>query len=352
MGVTIEDIARKLNVSASTVSRSLRQDPSINSQTRARVYSMAMKMGYQGRSRRGVRKSDQKAAKIGVLLSAESLEAAKESSATLGYLHGITAEADAARAMVTMHAVKAKDRGRMDQDPELVPLMVRERHCDAIITQGPQVASDLALIGRRLPVISLGRTYPDLQTDAVLHDNIGGIRQLVGRLVKLGHRRLAWVHTGYEDLLYQARLAGFLEGCVSHGLNLEDQRLLRQGIFSSHPPFHLLEEGKARLLKEIKQGVTAFVCVNDREVAQPVVECLEQAGIDVPGQVSVTGFDAHQHPTSGGKIITSIDPDFVEMGRLALRLAVQRAQQPWSRLVRIAPIGRFVEGDTIGPAPR
>ena len=52
MAVTIQDIADELNISVSTVSRSLRNDRVINPQTRARIQAAAMDMGYQGRIRR------------------------------------------------------------------------------------------------------------------------------------------------------------------------------------------------------------------------------------------------------------------------------------------------------------
>lgn len=350
MSVTLDDIAKELHVSASTVSRSLRQDPLIHPQTRARVNDMAIKMGYQGKSRRNAQ-NDTQTKTIGVLLCADSLAETQISLNTVGYLHGIMAEADSNGAIVCLHAVKESDRGHMDENPKLMPKMVSEHRADVIIAQGPQVESDLQLVRQKLPVVCLGRSYPGFESDAVSQDNNGGIRKLVSHLVSLGHRQLAWIGANYKDLLFDARRAGFMEGCYCNGLRQEQQIMLDDlSMYNQKGDTVILaEKGRQKIIEAARNGITGFVCANDRNAAIAVVDTLEAQGFAVPDDVSVTGFDGAEERPTNGKRITSIDPDFMEMGRISVRLALQRLERPSSREVFVAPLGRFIQGQTTSP---
>jgi LacI family transcriptional regulator len=335
MGPTIQDIAEKLGVSMSTVSRSLRQDRLIHPKTRARVIELAMEMGYQGRTRRRPISSKERPT-VGVLLASRSLQAARNSPVIARYIEGLTSEADANSIVLSLHTINYGEPGR-PTGPTAMPSIIRDHLCNVAILQGEHEQSDVAEIATNMPLVSINWVYPNMNIDSIGCDDVGGIRQIVHKLTDFGHRKMAWVSDGRSSNFYEAREAGFVHGCVQRGLNLEHLRFLRAPGSTQ----------ASVILDCIRQGITAFVCGNDW-IAVQVAAALEGAGLRVPQDASVSGFDALECQT--GRPITSINPQFVEMGRAALRIALLRLQQPAAPAMKVRLQSKFVEGGSIGPA--
>lgn len=95
--------------------------------------------------------------------------------------------------------------------------------------------------------------------------------------------------------------------------------------------------------------MTGFVCGSDG-IAARIIQVLENAGRRVPDEVNVVGFDAWLEPTNVGHI-TSIDPNFVEIGKSAARLALQRMAHPMDGTRIVSVPGNIVVGDTTAVPP-
>lgn len=339
MDVTIHDIAAKLDISPSTVSRSLRQSSRVNPRTRAQVAAVAAQLGYQGLSRR--RKSSEAGkAHIGLLLRSEE---SQSSPNAMRILHGMTAEADRANVLFTVHSWQATDT---DEPHDVVlPAAIRENGCDAIVLEGRHDPEIVRLISAFCSVISVSWIYPSIELDAVTSDNRTGTCLLVDHLAELGHRRLAWVSEAYQASWNSERQAAFIQQSLFHQIPLADL------CFFNHDLFLTRDEIKIDpLLDAVARGVTAFVCVNDR-VAEMVISALESRGVKVPEQVSVTGYDA-MFSADRKHVVTTIDPQFVELGRAALEIAARRVHNPCAARLHVAVNCRFVAGDTTGPVAR
>ncbi len=256
-------------------------------------------------------------------------------------LQGMTAATDDVDARLTVHTVRAHDLD--EQTPARLPKSLRGSACDAAVLEGrhdPAMVRDLA---RRVPLVSCAFLYDPVAHDAVLADNLEGVRMVVDHLMPLGHRRLAWVGEHHDATFSEQRRAGFIEGCLRHGLLPPREDLMGRSIF------HGRDDIDGRVLREaVQRGVTAFVCVNDR-VAGLVIRSLEEAGLSVPADASVTGFDAMHIADLQARRITSIDPQFVEMGRACIDLVMRRLRQPASRPLRVSVSGELVIGNSSGP---
>ena len=332
--VTIQDIGKKLNISASTVSRALRQDPLIHPQTRAQVNALAMTMGYQGRSRRGP-KLGKKTASIAVFFSVTSFAQVRNGIITTAYLEGLTAEAEAMGASLGIYTAG-------NNAAKELPSGLQSAKYDAVIIIGRHEQEMVEALTKRASVISLVRHYPNVNIDRVCTDDIQGMAMVVSHLADLGHRKLAWIGTGGPETIrgshQQTREAGFLLGLINAGLPIADQVIFEDTFFQEDE----VAEPKA-LLRKIEEGVTAIVCATDY-LAELVLHKLEALGIDVPGDVSVTGFDGALRDVNGASVVTSINPHFVEMGRSAIRLAVWRLEQPFATPVTLTMSGTLIEG--------
>ncbi len=341
MGTTIRDIADKLSLSPSTVSRSLQQDDRIHPQTRARVAELAARMGYQGRARRsgGPGKTDTQAdvLRLAILLRSQDSHGGPNA---MRFLHGMTAEADRLGATISLHALRSRD---VDDDPAPhdLPPVVQSGECDAAMLEGQHDPRAVNVIAQHVPVISCEWQYADIAHDVVQADDVAGVAMLVDHLHEAGHRQVAWLgermRCGYSD----QRQAGYIEGCLRHDISIDPRLFIGpEGYDDNRRPT------TDALMAAVRLGATAFVCVNDYR-AQMVIDTLTEAGLSVPNDISVTGFDGVEPTNPAQRRITSIDPNFVEMGRLAVNLAHRRKSQPAAGHIRVSTQPRVVDGQTI-----
>jgi DNA-binding LacI/PurR family transcriptional regulator len=195
MPVTIQDIADHLKISTATVSRSLRNDPLIHPETRARVSHAAAAVGYQGRSRRGRSLQDsatdgaateKKQRPVIAVVCASDLMGTRRHHNIVRLLQGITAECDALRAINSLHVLQQPG---VDGATGL-PDGVRDYAYDAAIVIGPLAEPHVAWMSARCPVVTISRRYDGCHADAVVQDNMVAFSSLVKHLVQLGHPRL------------------------------------------------------------------------------------------------------------------------------------------------------------------
>lgn len=339
MKVTLDTIAAIAGVSAATVSRSLQQSRLIHPATRAHVLDVAMRLGYQGRSRRGTG-SKRPTSTLGVLLPFRSIKSGHID--TMHCLQGITSEADATDILLNLEEVRSQARGHMGSR-KFLPKMVRDRLVDAVILMEPHTASDVLELSRLVPIVSIQYEYEGAMTDMVECTNARGVKRLFDHLTALGHRRISWVRASFKASFFRDREAGFIQGCLDHDLPFDRSLLLQTPCPDENP-----EELRQQLTQALKKGTTAFLCASDL-AAEQVGRELVLMGVKIPAQVSVAGFDATEVKIDG-KPLTSFDPLFIEIGRAAVRVAIQRIAEPSSPPIIQMRCGKIFEGETVGEA--
>lgn len=360
MTVTIQQLADKLQVSASTVSRSLRNDPLIHPSTRARINQAAVAAGYQGRSRRGRPRASEslslaqpgqrpaaggRRATIAVLMGAADMSDAQRRSNFIHMLEGITAECDRLGVLNSLHKIGEVDRPGGDSHTPLPPI-ITERICSGAVILGPARPDDVRTISETSPVVSISRTYPDASADAVVADNVKGTAGMVSRLADLGHRKMAFVTNDKRSSFDDERFVGFMSASIALDLDISEVRRLPLGALANPESTDALAELVRR------EGVTALVGANDF-IAVRLIDALDRLGIRVGAQVSVTGFDNDENAEylfrSSGRTLTTVDPNFVEMGRCAVRMVTQRLEYSAVPPLQMTVPSRLVEGATVAP---
>ncbi|MGH3346459.1 MAG: LacI family DNA-binding transcriptional regulator [Nocardioides sp.] len=167
-----------------------------------------------------------------------------------------------------------------------------------------------------------------LGVDAVLPDNIGGGRAIAEHVLGLGHRRVA-IATGSRGLTTIAdRLAGVAEAFGAAGLTIDGVPVI-EAEFTR-------EGGKVaadRILTH-HRDVTAVIALND-DMAIGILSVLRTHGIRVPEQLSVSGFDDVAVAGDLAPSLTTVRLPMVEMGELALELALKEpAARPRRRVAK------------------
>jgi LacI family transcriptional regulator len=162
---------------------------------------------------------------------------------------------------------------------------------------------------------------PGAEVDVVRCDSEAGAYQLVKYLLDLGHRRIG-VLTGPENVSTSSdRVAGYQRALRETGLG-EEHEWVRYGQFT-------LESGAegAREMLELDPQPTALLAANNF-IATGALRVLHEAGLNVPGDVSLVAFDDLACDPSAVPFLTVADQPAYEMGQRATELLIARLSDP------------------------
>ena len=185
----------------------------------------------------------------------------------------------------------------------------------AILVLPPEDPAELLALRRRgFPFVVVDpRTRPGPDIASVSAAHVTGARRVTAHLLELGHRRIGVIAGPQEWLAGSDRLAGHYAAIGQAGI-LSDPSLIRLV-----PP--TLEEGfeAAGHLLDLPERPTALVCFNDK-IAVGALRAAQVRGLDVPGDVSITGFDDIDISRATTPELTTVRQPLEEMGRTAVAL--------------------------------
>lgn len=182
-----------------------------------------------------------------------------------------------------------------------------------------------SMIERGMAVVTLDREVDGLAVDHAGVDNYRAAEEATEHLVKLGHRRIGFAAMPESERISTsfARQRGFVDTLARHGLPVHPEDLFGFPIYAA-------DGGIANILRP-RIGAhslpTAFFAVNDLYAAC-LVDALHSLGLRVPQDVSVVGFDNVEAYTLGIPFLTTVEQPFLELGRAAARLMLQRLAEP------------------------
>jgi LacI family repressor for deo operon, udp, cdd, tsx, nupC, and nupG len=303
MPVSIKDIAKAACVSYSTVSRALSNSPRVKPETRERIKSLAEEMGYlpSAVARSLVtRRTQTIGAVVPTILDlffAEVIHAIEEQALEYGY-----------------SVILANSGGEPQR--ELAELQaLRERRVDGIILaaahSGSRYAS--ALEGTDLPVVIINNVHKEHYGYSVEMDNFAGSREAVQHLLEQGHRRIAYITGPDTEWDSFERLRGYEQTLLTAGLPVDSALIVNGGLH----PFQGMEA--ARRLLALSSPPTAIFCYNDT-VALGAVRAAHVAGLRIPHDLSIVGFDDIALAAYFEPPLTTVAQPKREMGRQAVQM--------------------------------
>ncbi|MEU4570189.1 substrate-binding domain-containing protein [Micromonospora sp. NPDC023956] len=327
---TLAVIARLAGVSAPTVSRVLNGRPGVSSVTRRQVESLLREHGYR-------RPSTMEPAP-----SVEVVFYGLESFLAVSILRGVeevVRRRDLAVGFTEVRGRASVERSWTDQLLARRPVGVIAAH--SYFT--PQEYAALAAGG--IPLVALDPSgVPPAGVPAVGSTNWSGGIAATRHLLELGHRRIAVIGGPVRSLIARARLDACRAALDTAGAP-PDARFLRTGRFSFEDGFDL-----GRSLLSLADPPTAVLCGNDLQ-ALGVYEAARQAGLAIPDDLSVVGFDDLECARWCGPPMTTVRQPFDEMGATAARLVLALAAGATPPHPRVElPTTLVVRGSTAPPA--
>ncbi len=336
---TMSDVARVCGVSKMTVSYVINGKAVLKPETRERVERAMEEMNYHPSAlARGL--SSKKVHTFGLLLPVFGSAEFVTNPYSNAILQGILRQSEREGYNVTI--VTSRWESASVSAPPL-----RDGRTDGLIVVAPPLGSDIlaGLASLKIPVVAIAA--PRHEGIAVVDvDNEAGLRLVTQHLLDVGHRRIAFL-TGNDDLAsFAPRRKGFVSTLAANNVAFEPEM-----IQVSHFDGHLAFEQTRALLRR-KDAPTAIIAGNDT-IGVAVIEAARCAGVAVPHQLSVVGFDDAPAATLVTPNLTTVRQPLAEIGEKAIALLVKRANQGFDAgadLHQLAP--QLVVRGSSGPPPQ
>lgn len=310
MSPTIKDIARHVGVSHSTVSRALSGSPLIAPETVERIRQVAEEIGYQPSAAARSLKT-RRSRVIGVILSslddpffAEILQGIEDAAQASGYSLFI--------------ASSQRDAGRSQQ----IARAMLEHRAEGVIICSTSVSDSQSqsLLQGGFPVVVVNNQAAENFRYSIYHDDVDGACQVTRHLVELGHQRIAYLGDSLSGRTSMDRLNGFRQEMQEAGLPIPAGYI--HEVPGGTPEFGL---PSVDYFLELPLRPTAVVCFNDM-LAIGLLKGLQLAGVDIPGEMSITGFDNIRFSTYTNPPLTTFDQPKRFIGLEASRLLLDLLQ--------------------------
>ncbi len=279
MAVTLKDLAEHVNRSITTVSRALAGYQDVSPHTRDQVLQAAQELGYEPNI---IARQLQKQSTDTIALILPQTNNPQISDPFFSeFLAGIVDQTNeyGLDLLVTTHSPE-------EDEKEVYLKYIRSRRVDGFIiirTQRKDPRINL-LREHNFPFVAFGRMEADNDFPLIDEDGELGIRQVVDHLVALGHTRLAYIAEPANLTKAHHRLQGFIKGLAANELPL-DKNLILEGGFRQRTG-----RLSTRQLLDNPNPPTAIVAVNDL-VAVGAISAIQERGLTVGRDISVTGFD-------------------------------------------------------------
>jgi DNA-binding LacI/PurR family transcriptional regulator len=193
-----------------------------------------------------------------------------------------------------------------------------DSRCEALVLLGPEAPDEkLTALGRRLPVVVVGRPVRSSGVDVVRAADDEGVAQAVEYLAGLGHRRIAYIDGG-PGAVAALRRRGYQRAMRRH--QLDDQiHVIRGGRTEGSGA------GAAHTLLELGPAPTAVLTFNDR-CAMGLIDTFVRAGVDIPGRISVVGYDDSPVARLAHIDLTTVSQNTEELTEHAVTALIERLE--------------------------
>ena len=316
--MTLQTVADKVGVSRMTVSNAFSRPDQLSDELRRKILAAAEELGYWGPDPSGRALARGRTGAVGVMLTDSLQHAFTDQFATV-LMAAIAGEVAPTGLALTLLTAVNPGEALAARDVALDGAMV--------FSCSDSLVSVDWLRRRRLPIVFIDQE-PQPDDTCINIDEVGGARAAAEHLLDLGHTRIAIVtaHHGEPmgplaaEALQRAtyttrtRTMGWIDALVEHGI---EPILVNAGRTNA--------DAGAAAAESLLGGAdrpTAVLCFAD-VIATGVLRTAQQLGIDVPGELSVVGFDDAPFAATSTPPLTTVRQDIAEKGRTAVELLTQ-----------------------------
>lgn len=298
MAVTIKDIAREAGVSYSTVSRALNGKSFVEAEKKELILKLASEMGYIP-NQAAINLKLSKSYTLGLYFSAIN----KASSPFV--LHDVVSGVYSivgSRYNVVVKGIDMHEPGTLN--PACFDGMI-------VLTQRREDESFIEeVLEKKIPAVAIGRPV-FYEISNVLSDETLGMEKAMDHLLENGHRKIAVIEGSPEYDSTKNRHKGWRHSVSKRGIS-PDQLAVEYGDYR-------YMSGYCAAQRLLKSGPTAILCFND-EMAFGAKSAIDEAGLQVPGDISLIGFDNWDVAGYSGMQLTTVERNMGEIAKEGTRI--------------------------------
>ncbi|MBQ8075296.1 MAG: LacI family DNA-binding transcriptional regulator [Oscillospiraceae bacterium] len=332
--VSLKDIANRCGVSVATVSKALNDQPDVGQETRDRIKNLADELGYFTNSAARALKTN-RTHNLGVLFVDEGHR-------------GLTHEFFAA--LLNSFKDEAEQEGyditfinnRNVGGKKITYL----QHCmyrgvDGLLMACVDFYDEEVqdVVNSSLPLVTIDHVFNNRA--AVLSDNVGGVETLVSYAYSLGHRKIAFIY-GEPTAVTENRKIGFHRACEKYGLTIPDGYIIESRYYDPELCYTITAQ-----ILSLPDRPTCILFPDDFSLAGGI-RAIHEAGLKVPDDISVMGYDGVIVSQLMTPRITTLQQDTDSLGREAAKKLIELVERPKTALLdRIIIPGNLLPGESV-----
>lgn len=306
---TIHDIAKKLNISASTVSRALNDNPIISASTRKRIKKAAKEMGYRPNSMAANFRT-KRTHTIGVivpLINRHFFSSVISGIEEVAYNQGYT-------------VAISQSNDNLNKESKIAQTLFANRVDGLIISIGMETTKydHLKLFTERnIPLVFFDRIVDEIKAPKIVVDDFGGALKLTRHLIEQGARKIAHIGGPLNLKIYEDRRSGYIKALNDAGLEVNESIIVHNNL--------RLNEGTEAIQKIVKTNAEfdAVFCANDTTALSTIIY-LKKLGIKVPDDVAVMGFSNEPFSEFVTPSISTVKQPGFLMGKKAAEIIINQ----------------------------
>ncbi len=310
--ITIKDIAKELNISPSTVSRALNNNPDISPETRKLVQDYAKAHKYKPNNLALILRTNHSNI-IGVIVP----ELANHFfSSVLSGIETIAEEND-------YHVIVCQSMEEYEKEIRNIQTLIKARVCGVLISQSKTTTKYdhfQELIDNDIPIIFFDRICTGINTGKVVVDDYSGTFAAVEHMIETGCRRIAFFSAPLHLEISKNRKNGYLDALRKHHLPVEEDLI------------HIADSKSLGYQKAIEilqsdNRPDAFMAMNDY-TASGILLAAKELELKVPSDVSICGFSNSNISQDTDPMLTTVDQHPHQVGEEAMKLILEKIMKP------------------------
>jgi LacI family transcriptional regulator len=316
--ITIYDIAKKLNISPTTVSRALNNNQAVSANTKKKVIALAENLGY----RHNLFASSlrlQKTNTIGVII--HELNSYFIISVLAGIEKIVTAEK---YNLIIVHSAENADLEIANASN------LFHKRVDGVIASLSFNTKDLShfkqFVDRKIPVVFFDRVFENSEGSKIIINNFQAGYDATSHLIDQGCSRIAHITSSLKRNVYSERVRGYKQALLDHKLKFDEKLIIIDG---------LKEEDAKRSAEKIlaMKSLPDGIFITNDFCAAIVMQTLKDNGVHIPRDVAIVGFNNDIIGKVVSPKLTTINYPGFEMGQLAARSLISHLKGLWDMTV-------------------
>jgi LacI family transcriptional regulator len=314
--LTLEDIAKRAGVSRSTVSRVVNDHPNVKDIVRERVKQVIAETGYEPHA--AARSLAARRTSIIGLVIPSAVHTLFTDPYFPRLTEGIAQASNHADFTLALFLFDSQEDER-----RMYPRITRKGLLDGVLVQATYIADEIfSWLGEgRIPYVVIGRPSETAKVSYIDVDNKTGAYQAAAHLIRLGHHKIGTVTGPLTTEAGKDRLTGFRNAMNERGVQV-DEGLIAEGDFT--------ETGGYIATRQLISNQPEALFVASDVMAIGAIRALREAGLSVPRDVALVGFDDLPPATLADPQLTTIRQPIKRLGLKAVEILIDLMDRPQS----------------------